>query len=78
MAFSVDTCSSSVSFNIKAQVMLTSATGSSAEFDGCWHHLFPQCHFFTDLEAISLLSGVLHDAGFPMGRILEVVAPSAP
>jgi len=32
--------------------------------------------YLADLEAIYLLGGVLRDAGFPMGRVLEVVAPS--
>lgn len=35
-------CRSGVSLNTKAQVMLTSAAGSSAE---CWQHLFPWCLF---------------------------------
>lgn len=43
VAFDVDTCSSGGSFNNKAQAMLTSAAGSSA--DGCWHHLFPPHRF---------------------------------
>lgn len=34
--------------------------------------------FVTDLKAISRLSGVLRDAGFLTGRVLEVVAPSTP
>lgn len=75
MAFNGDTCSS-VSFNTEAQVTLTSAAGSSAKFDGCWHHL--GAAFLIHLEAISILSGVLCDAGFPTGRVLEVVASSAP